>query len=109
MSWGWVGVLKINKELEQENKALKQINEALEEENKINTDKIKSKCVYGDKMCWFSHETESENEEKDNTKDDSLIKRLVDMIEKLTNRIIEIEDDRTIATEWKSTKHKTNS
>ena len=48
---------------------------------------------------WFIHENESKNEEKDNTKDESLIKRLVDMVEKLTKRVIEIEDNVTIETE----------
>ena len=51
------------------------------------------KCVYGDKMCWFIHETESKNKEKDNTEDNSLIKRLVDMVEKLTKRVILMEDN----------------
>ena len=57
------------------------------------------KCVFGDRMCWFIHETENKNEEKNNTEDESLIKRLVDMVEKLTKRVIEIEDNRIIETE----------
>ena len=60
------------------------------------------KCVFGDWMCWFIHETENKNKEKNNSEDESLIKRLVDMVEKLTKRVIEIEDDRIIETEWKS-------
>ena len=47
-------------------------------------------CVYGDKMCWFIHENKIE--ENDNTEDNSLLKRLVEMVEKLTKRVIEIED-----------------
>ena len=47
-------------------------------------------CVYGDQMCWFIHE--NKNEENDNTEDNSLSKRLVEMVEKLTKRVIEIED-----------------
>ena len=60
-------------------------------------------------MCWFIHETENRNEEKNNTEDESLIKRLVDMVEKLTKRVILMVDNGRSENEWKSTKHKTNS
>ena len=52
------------------------------------------KCVFGDRMCWFIHKTENKNDEKDNTEDESLIKRLGDMVEKLTKQVIEMEDNR---------------
>ena len=44
-------------------------------------------------MCWFIHETENKNEEKNNSEDESLIKRLVDMVKKLTKRVILMEDN----------------
>ena len=50
-------------------------------------------CVYGDKMCWFIHE--NKNEEKgNNTDDDSLMRRLVEMVEKITKQLIEIKDSK---------------
>ena len=41
-------------------------------------------------MFWFIHE--NKNEENDNTEDDSIIQRLVEMVEKLTKWVVEIED-----------------
>ena len=47
-------------------------------------------------MCWFIHETENKNEEKNNTEDESLIKRLVDMVEKLNKQVILMEENEKV-------------
>ena len=53
-------------------------------------------CTYGNQNCWFKHseyEDKNKNEENENSKieKDEVVQRLFQMMEKLTERIFQIE------------------
>ena len=57
---------------------------------------VKGNCMYDDHTCWFiHHKTENMNKndgsERKDDEDRIIIKRLIDMVEKLTKRIVELE------------------
>ena len=59
---------------------------------------IKGECVYGEDKCWFKHQSKSkvncnktETIENMENEDRIILKKLFDMVEKITKRVVEIE------------------
>jgi hypothetical protein len=53
-------------------------------------------CIYGNKKCWFSHENEQSNNknqkhEKEIEENQKVTQRMFEMMETITQRVIEIE------------------
>ena len=53
-------------------------------------------CVFGEEKCWFKHEKNEDAHNNENKKDidenETVTQKMLDMMEKFTKRLIEIED-----------------
>ena len=54
-------------------------------------------CKYGDELCWFSHDDRNQSDNAETTaKDkDEVIQRIFEIMEKMTERIAELEKTNT--------------
>ena len=54
------------------------------------------KCIFGDEQCWFKHERNEQDHNNENIKDieenQTVTQKMLDMMEKFTKRLMEIED-----------------
>ena len=56
---------------------------------------IKGECVYGDDNCWFNHQVNrNESDIIEKIEDREILKKLLDMVEKITERVVDIEKNR---------------
>ena len=50
-------------------------------------------CIYGEEICWFNHENiMSRNEDENIANNENMIKKLIQMMEKITERMLIIEE-----------------
>ena len=50
-------------------------------------------CIYGEEICWFKHENiKSRNEDENIANNENMIKKLIQMMEKITERMLIIEE-----------------
>ena len=55
---------------------------------------MNGECVYGDD-CWFNHQVKRNEEEIiEDIEDRVILKKLLDMVEKITERVVNIEKNR---------------
>ena len=55
----------------------------------------KGECVYGDDNCWFNHQgNRNESEIIEKIKDREILQKLLDMVEKITERVADIKNNR---------------
>ena len=50
-------------------------------------------CIYSKKTCWFKHENnENRNEDENNVNNEIMIQKLIQMMEKITERMLILEE-----------------